>query len=140
MSRNAALAAALTAAPFLWSLAPLIRPDLTQLTPPMFAGRVLAVSWGAAVLFFSSGALAAMAVQARAGAALTVLAVLPGLFAFLAVPDASDNSLLLLAAAFLGLLMTEFSLTRAGLIPPAWFRFRLAVTLAACLALLLPLF
>ncbi|HOZ31739.1 MAG TPA: DUF3429 domain-containing protein, partial [Tabrizicola sp.] len=65
------------------------------------------------------------------------LSVIPALWAFFMVTDASDTSAIFLAAGFVGLLLLDAVFQAWGLAPRWWLRLRvmLTVVVLACLAI-----
>lgn len=129
--------------PFLWSAATHLSPDLSswagQWLPPMFLGAYVGLTYGTVILSFMSGVLwgfATRAEGAEAGAAYA-LSVVPALWVFLTVTDASANSTIFLAAGFVGLLILDAMYSAWGLAPRWWLRLRvmLTVVVLACLAI-----
>jgi hypothetical protein len=128
--------------PFLWSAATHLSPALAawagQFLPPMFLGTYVGLTYGTVILSFMSGVLWGFAARAEEGAALGyVLSVIPALWVFLMVTDASAASTIFLAAGFLGLLLLDGAYAARGLAPRWWLRFRVMLTavVLACLAL-----
>ena len=128
--------------PFLWSAATHLSPALAEAAgaylPPMFIGAYVGLTYGTVILSFMSGALWGFAAKA-CGRAATIgyaLSVLPALWVFLMVTDASAASLISLAAGFVGVLMLDAFFAAQGLAPPWWLRLRLILTpvVLACLA------
>jgi hypothetical protein len=129
--------------PFLWSAATHLVPALAgwagQWMPPMFIGTYVGVTYGTVILSFMSGVLWGFATRA-AGAEAAVaygLSVVPALWVFFMVTDASANSVIFLAAGFVGLLLLDAMYSAWGLAPRWWLRLRvmLTVVVLACLAL-----
>lgn len=128
--------------PFLWSAATQAVPDLAgwagQWLPPMFLGSYVGLTYGTVILSFMSGVLWGFATKADDHAALAYcLSVLPALWVFLMVTDASQSSVIFLAAGFVGLLFLDAAFVAWGLAPNWWLRFRimLTVVVVGCLAL-----
>lgn len=129
--------------PFLWSAATALSPALAawagQWLPPMFLGAYVGLTYGTLILAFMSGVLWGFATKAEGrGASLAYgLSVIPVLWVFFMVTDASGNSAIFLAAGFLGLLFLDAAYTAWGLAPRWWLRLRvmLTVVVLACLAL-----
>jgi hypothetical protein len=129
--------------PFLWSAATHLLPALAgwagQWLPPMFLGAYVGLTYGTVILSFMSGVLWGFATRAegREAAAAYTLSVIPALWCFFMVTDASDNSVIYLAAGFVGLLFLDTIFSVWGLAPPWWLRLRvmLTVVVVACLAL-----
>lgn len=127
--------------PFLWSAATHLSPTLLgwagQWLPPMFLGSYVGLTYGTVILSFMSGALWGFATRAEANAALAyVLSVIPALWVFFMVTDATANSVIYLAAGFAGLLLLDATFVAWGLAPRWWLRLRvmLTVVVLACLA------
>jgi hypothetical protein len=126
--------------PFLWSAATHLFPTLAgwagQFLPPMFIGAYVGLTWGTVILSFMSGALWGFATRGEA-AMPYLLSVIPTLWVFFMVTDASANSTIFLAAGFVGLLLLDAMYTAWGLAPRWWLRLRvmLTVVVLACLAL-----
>jgi hypothetical protein len=127
--------------PFLWSAATQLLPALAgwagQFLPPMFLGAYVGLTYGTVILSFMSGVLWGFATRAEEGAALAyALSVVPALWVFLMVGDASANSTIFLAAGFVGLLFLDATFAAWGLAPRWWLRLRmlLTVVVVACLA------
>jgi hypothetical protein len=128
--------------PFLWSAATHLLPALMALgavwMPPMFLGAYVGLSYGTIILAFMSGVLWGFATKAegRAAAAGYALSVIPALWVFLAVRDATEASRIFLIAGFVALLALDLTFARAGLAPDWWMRLRvlLTVIVTACLA------
>ena len=129
--------------PFLWSAATHLVPTLSgwagQWLPPMFLGAYVGLTYGTVILSFMSGVLWGFATRAggRKAAFAYTLSIIPALWVFLMVTDASANSTIYLAAAFVGLLFLDTIFSVWGLAPPWWLRLRvmLTVVVVACLAL-----
>lgn len=128
--------------PFLWSAATHLSPELRgwagEWLPPMFLGAYVGLTYGTVILSFMSGVLWGFASRATgAEAAIAyVLSVIPALWVFLTVTDASANSSIFLAAGFAGLLLLDATFAAWGLAPRWWLRLRvmLTVVVLACLA------
>jgi Protein of unknown function (DUF3429) len=129
--------------PFLWSAATHLSPALMgwagQWLPPMFLGAYVGLTYGTVILSFMSGVLWGFATRAegRDAAFAYALSVIPALWAFLMVTDASANSTIYLAAGFMGVLLLDAMYSAWGLAPRWWLRLRvmLTVVVLACLAL-----
>ena len=129
--------------PFLWSAATYLSPALSnwaaQWLSPMFLGAFVGLTYGTVILSFMSGVLWGFATKAegRPAAFAYVLSVVPALWAFLMVTDASDISTIFLAAGFIGLLLLDAMFSAWGLAPAWWLRLRvmLTVVVLACLAI-----
>ena len=128
--------------PFSWSAATDLSPTLAgwagNVMPPMFIGAYVGLTYGTVILSFMSGVLWGFAAQAEGRVATLgyALSVLPALWVFLMVTDASPASLISLAAGFVGVLMLDIFFAAQRLAPPWWLRLRLILTLVvlACLA------
>ena len=129
--------------PFLWSAATHLSPALAgwagQWLPPMFLGAYVGLTWGTVILSFMSGVLWGFAAKAegREAGAAYALSVVPALWVFFTVTDASANSTIFLAAGFVGLLLLDAMYSAWGLAPVWWLRLRvmLTVVVLACLAI-----
>jgi Protein of unknown function (DUF3429) len=128
--------------PFLWSAATHLSPALAgwagQWLPPMFIGAYVGLTYGTVILAFMSGALWGFATRAEDGTTGLpyALSVIPALWVFFMVTDASANSTIYLAAGFVGLLLLDGTFVALGLAPRWWMRLRvmLTVVVLACLA------
>ncbi len=131
--------------PFLWSAATHLFPALAgwagQVLPPMFIGAVVGVSYGTVILSFMSGVLWGFATKAEGSQAAVAyaLSVIPALWAFVMVTDASANSVIFLAAGFVGLLLLDAMFWAWGLAPRWWLRLRIMLTIVGLASLALPL-
>jgi len=134
--------------PFLWSAATHLSPALSawagQFLSPLFLGAVVGLTYGTVILSFMSGVLWGFATRADGGkadggkaAVAYVLSVIPALWVFIMVTDASPNSIIFLATGFLGLLLLDAMYVAWGLAPRWWLRLRvmLTVVVLACLAI-----
>jgi hypothetical protein len=129
--------------PFLWSAATHLSPALAgwagQWLPPMFLGAYVGLTYGTVILSFMSGVLWGFATktEGRGAAVAYTLSVIPALWVFFMVTDASANSVIYLAAGFVGLLFLDTIYSVWGLAPRWWLRLRvmLTVVVVACLAL-----
>jgi Protein of unknown function (DUF3429) len=129
--------------PFLWSAATYLFPALAnwagQWLPPMFLGAYVGLTYGTVILSFMSGVLWGFATRAegREAAVAYTLSVIPALWVFFMVTDASANSVIYLAAGFVGLLILDTIYALWALAPRWWLRLRvmLTVVVVACLAL-----
>lgn len=129
--------------PFLWSAATHLSPALAewagQWLPPMFLGAYVGLTYGTVILSFMSGVLWGFATKAegREAGAAYALSVIPALWVFFTVIDASANSTIFLAAGFVGLLLLDAMYSAWGLAPVWWLRLRvmLTVVVLACLAI-----
>jgi hypothetical protein len=131
--------------PFLWSAATHLFPALAawaaQFLPPMFLGAYVGLTWGTVILAFMSGVLWGFATKAegREASIAFSLSVIPALWGFVMVSDASDTSAIFLAAGFLGLLLLDATFQAWGLAPRWWLRLRVMLTVVALACLALPL-
>ena len=129
--------------PFVWSAATDMVPALaiwaSQWLSPMFLGAYVGLTYGTVILSFMSGVLWGFATKAegREAAVGYALSVIPALWVFVMVPDASANSTIFLAAGFVGLLLLDAMYSAWGLAPRWWLRLRvmLTVVVLACLAI-----
>ncbi len=129
--------------PFLWSAATHLSPALSgmagQWLSPMFLGAYVGLTYGTVILAFMSGVLWGFATRAegREATLAYALSVIPALWAFFMVTDASDSSRIFLAAGFVGLLLLDATFQAWGLAPRWWLRLRvmLTVVVLACLAI-----
>jgi hypothetical protein len=129
--------------PFLWSAATHLFPALStaaaQIMSPMFLGGVVGITYGTVILSFMSGVLWGFATktEGREAAVAYTLSVIPALWAFFMVTDASEASRIFLAAGFVGLLLLDAMFQAWGLAPRWWLRLRvmLTVVVLACLAI-----
>jgi hypothetical protein len=129
--------------PFLWSAATHLSPALSgwavQWLSPMFLGAYVGLSYGTVILSFMSGVLWGFATKAEGAEAAVAyaLSVIPALWVFFMVTDASGNSVIFLAAGFVGLLLLDGMYSAWGLAPRWWLRLRvmLTVVVLACLAI-----
>ena len=129
--------------PFLWSAATQLSPALAgwagQFLSPMFLGAVVGLTYGTVILSFMSGVLWGFATKAEGAQAAIAygLSVIPALWVFFMVTDASDNSTIFLAAGFVGLLLLDAMYSAWGLAPGWWLRLRvmLTVVVLGCLAI-----
>jgi hypothetical protein len=128
--------------PFFWSAATHLSPALVgwagQWLPPMFLGAYVGLTYGTIILSFMSGVLWGFATRADDGEAVAAygLSVIPALWAFFMVTDATATSVIYLAAGFVGLLLLDALYSAWGLAPRWWLRLRvmLTVVVLACLA------
>jgi hypothetical protein len=88
-----------------------------------------------------SGVLWGFATRAegREAAIAYTLSVIPALWVFLMVTDASANSIIYLAAGFIGLLFLDTIFSVWGLAPRWWLRLRIMLTIVVVACLALPL-
>lgn len=129
--------------PFAWSVATHLSPALSgwaaQWLAPMFLGAYVGLTYGTVILSFMSGVLWGFATKAegREAAVAYTLSVIPALWVFFMVTDASDTSTIFLAAGFVGLLLLDAMYSAWGLAPRWWLRLRvmLTVVVLACLAI-----
>jgi hypothetical protein len=129
--------------PFIWSAATHLSPALSaqagQWLPPMFLGSYVGLTYGTVILSFMSGVLWGFATKAdgREAALGYALSVIPALWVFAMVSDASDTSAIFLAAGFVGVLFLDATFQAWGLAPRWWLRLRvmLTVVVLACLAI-----
>jgi hypothetical protein len=105
----------------------------------MYLGAYVGLTYGTVILAFMSGVLWGFATRAegREAAIAYTLSVIPALWVFFMVSDASDISAIFLAAGFVGLLLLDAMFTAWGLAPGWWLRLRvmLTVVVVACLAI-----
>jgi Protein of unknown function (DUF3429) len=129
--------------PLIWSAATHLSPALAatagQWLSPMFLGAYVGLTYGTVILSFMSGVLWGFATKAegRPATIAYTLSVIPALWAFFMVSDASDTSAIFLAAGFVGLLLLDAMFSAWGLAPRWWLRLRvmLTVVVLACLAI-----
>lgn len=126
--------------PFLWSAATHSFPDLAAASglPPMFTGAYVGLTYGSLILAFMSGVLWGFAAKGDDWLPY-VLSVIPALWVFIAVNDASDISSIYLIAGFAGLLMLDATFAAQGLAPAWWMRLRLSLSVVVIACLGLPL-
>ena len=107
----------------------------------MFLGAYVGLTWGTVVLAFMSGALWGFATKAegREATIAYILSVIPALWGFVMVSDASDTSAIFLATGFVGLLLLDAMFTAWGLAPRWWLRLRVMLTVVALACLAIPL-
>ena len=131
--------------PFLWSAATHLSPALSgwagQWLQPMFLGSYVGLTYGTIILSFMSGVLWGFATKAEGGEASVAyaLSVIPALWVFVMVTDASANSVIFLAAGFVGLLLLDAMYSAWGLAPRWWLRLRVMLTVVVLACLLVPL-
>lgn len=131
--------------PFLWSaathLSPALAASVGQWLKPMFLGAYVGLTWGTVVLAFLSGVLWGFATKAerREAAIAYTLSVIPALWGFVMVSDASDSSAIFLAAGFAGLLLLDATFQAWGLAPRWWLRLRVMLTVVTLACLTIPL-
>jgi hypothetical protein len=129
--------------PFLWSAVTALFPALAaraaEFLSPMFLGAYVGLTYGTVILSFMSGVLWGFATRAqgRQAAIAYTLSVIPALWAFFMVVDASEASRIFLAAGFVGLLFLDATFQAWDLAPRWWLRLRvmLTVVVLACLAI-----
>lgn len=143
-TRIPAAAAVLGAAgllPFLWSAITHLFPTLAAASglPPLFTGAYVGLTYGTVILSFMSGVLWGFAAKGKAWVPYA-LSVIPALWVFFAVNDASDISSIYLIAGFVALLMLDATFAAQGLAPPWWMRLRLPLTAVVVACLAIPLF
>ncbi len=133
--------------PFVWAAATHLSPNLAAAAgawmTPQFIGKYVGLTYGTIILSFMSGVLWGFAAKAsgREAAVGYGLSVIPALWCFFMVTDATPDSILYLAAGFAGLLVLDFSFARQGLTPVWWMPLRglLTAIVLVCLgALILP--
>ncbi len=131
--------------PFLWSAATHLSPELAsaagQWLSPMFLGAYVGLTYGTVILSFMSGVLWGFATrtEGREAALAYTLSVIPALWAFFMVTDASDSSAIFLAAGFAGLLLLDAMFQAWGLAPRWWLRLRVMLTVVVLGCLAIPL-
>ena len=131
--------------PFLWSAATHLSPDLAawagQLLSPMFLGAYVGLTYGTVILSFMSGVLWGFATRTtgRDAAFAYTLSVIPALWVFFMVSDASDISTIFLASGFVGLLLLDAMFQAWGLAPRWWLRLRVMLTVVVLGCLAIPL-
>lgn len=131
--------------PFLWSAVTALSPVLTaraaEVLSPMFLGAYVGLTYGTVILSFMSGVLWGFATKAegRQAAVAYTLSVVPALWAFFMVSDASETSRIFLAAGFVGLLLLDGMFQAWGLAPRWWLRLRVMLTVVVLGCLAIPL-
>ncbi|MCC6517607.1 MAG: DUF3429 domain-containing protein [Tabrizicola sp.] len=131
--------------PFLWSAATHLSPALSawagQVLSPMFLGSYVGLTWGTVILSFMSGVLWGFATktEGKQAAIAYTLSVIPALWGFVMVADASDTSAIFLAAGFVGLLLLDAMFQAWGLAPRWWLRLRVMLTVVTLACLAIPL-
>lgn len=131
--------------PFLWSAASHLSSALAgwagQFLSPMFIGAYVGLTYGTMILSFMSGVLWGFATKASGSLAAVAygLSVIPVLWVFLMVSDASMVSTIYLVAGFIGLLLLDTLFYGWGLAPRWWVRLRVPLTLVATACLAVPL-
>ena len=129
--------------PFLWSAAthmvPALSAQAAEWLSPMFLGGYVGLTYGTVILAFMSGVLWGFATktEGREATIAYALSVIPALWVFIMVTDASETSRIFLAAGFVGLLFLDATFQAWGLAPRWWLRLRvmLTVVVLACLAI-----
>lgn len=128
--------------PFLWSAATHLSPELAAWAggylPPLFIGAYVGLTYGTVILSFMSGVLWGFAARGE-DIMPYALSVIPALWAFFTVTDASDTSSIFLIAGFIGLLLLDGTYAAQGLAPAWWMRLRLPLTLVVLACLAVPL-
>ncbi len=131
--------------PFLWSAATHLSPALAtwagQWLSPMFLGGYVGLTYGTVILAFMSGVLWGFATktEGREAAVAYTLSVIPALWVFVMVSDASETSRIFLAAGFVGLLLLDATFQAWGLAPRWWLRLRVMLTVVVLACLIVPL-
>ncbi len=131
--------------PFLWSAATHLSPELSawagQFLRPMFLGSYVGLTYGSLILSFMSGVLWGFATKTEGREAVIAytLSVIPALWVFFMVSDASDTSVIFLAAGFVGLLFLDAMFQAWGLAPRWWLRLRVMLTVVVLGCLAIPL-
>ena len=131
--------------PFLWSAATHLSPALSaaagQWLSPKFLGGYVGLTYGTVILSFMSGVLWGFATktEGREAAVAYALSVIPALWVFVMVSDASETSRIFLAAGFIGLLLLDATFQAWGLAPRWWLRLRVMLTVVVLVCLILPL-
>jgi Protein of unknown function (DUF3429) len=131
--------------PFLWSAATHLSPALAsaagQWLSPMFLGGYVGLTYGTVILSFMSGVLWGFASKAEGteAAFAYTLSVIPALWVFFMVTDASESSRVFLAAGFVGLLLLDAMFQAWGLSPRWWLRLRVMLTVVVLGCLAIPL-
>ena len=105
----------------------------------MFIGAYVGLTYGTVILSFMSGVLWGFAAKGEEFLPYA-LSVIPALWCFFTVTDASDTSSILLIAGFAGLLMLDATYAAQGLAPAWWMRLRLPLTAVVIACLSVPLF
>lgn len=130
--------------PFLWSAVTHLSPALAGMAgpylSPMFIGAYVGLTYGTLILAFLAGALWGLAARADAPAISYLLAIIPALWAFVMVTDATSTSSIYLITGFIGLLLLDASFATQGLAPKWWLRLRLPLTVVAITCLAVPVF
>lgn len=131
--------------PFLWSAVTALSSALSaraaEWLSPMFLGGYVGMTYGTVILSFMSGVLWGFATktEGRQATVAYTLSVIPALWAFLMVSDASDPSRIFLAAGFVGLLLLDATFQAWGLAPRWWLRLRVMLTVVVLGCLAIPL-
>ena len=107
----------------------------------MFLGSYVGLTYGTVILSFMSGVLWGFATktEGRDAALAYTLSVIPALWVFFMVSDASDTSAIFLAAGFVGLLLLDAMFQAWGLAPRWWLRLRVMLTVVVLGCLAIPL-
>ncbi len=137
----AALLGAAGLIPFVWSAVTHAFPAIAAAAglPPLFTGAYVGLTYGTVILSFMSGVLWGFAAKGDAWLPYA-LSVLPALWVFFAVNDASDISSIYLITGFVGLLMLDATFAAQGLAPRWWMRLRMPLTAVVIACLAIPLF
>jgi Protein of unknown function (DUF3429) len=131
--------------PFLWSAATHLSVPLASWAGgwmlPMYLGGYVGLTYGTIILSFMSGVLWGFATKAEPGRAgpFYALSVIPALWVFLMVTDASPEARIYLIAGFAGLLALDWTFWRQGLAPDWWMRLRGLLTAVVIVCLAIPL-
>lgn len=126
--------------PFLYGALSVLWPPLGglgQLWSVNHAGRALLQIYGIVILCFMAGVIWGFAAKAQGPQATLFygLSVIPAIFVFLTAFAAPRDSLIMLIAGFLALLMVDASAARQGLAPGWWMRLRLLLTTVVVICL-----
>ena len=131
--------------PFVWSavtdLSPALSARAAEVLSPMFLAGYVGMTYGTVILSFMSGVLWGFATktEGRQAAVAYTLSVIPALWAFFMVSDASETSRIFLAAGFVGLLLLDAMFQAWGLAPRWWLRLRVMLTVVVLGCLAVPL-
>jgi hypothetical protein len=131
--------------PFVWSAATALLPALAalggQIMPPMFIGAYVGLTYGTVILSFMSGVLWGFATRTNGPDAAMgyALSVIPALWVFFMVTNATAEAVIYLMAGFVGLLALDWHFWRLGLAPVWWMRLRVMLTGVVLVCLGLPL-
>ena len=131
--------------PFLWSAATHLSVPLSAWAGgrmlPMFIGGYVGLTYGTVILSFMSGVLWGFAARTESdrAAPFYALSVIPALWVFLMVSDASAEARIYLIAGFAGLLALDWTFWRQGLTPDWWMRLRGILTAVVIVCLAIPL-